>query len=400
MSKPSKRKLPAGITQLPSGRYRWRTMKEGKPYNGTADTITEAKQAKSAAETDFSRGLAVDPTRLTFGEQLAVWLADKERSRAAKTVSGYRYTIDHYLTPELKALRLQSVRPSDLRAFYSGLEGKFKPNTLRQVRAVIHGCLHQATVLELIGRNPASVARPQLERSKDHADEEERFEAFNPEQAAAFLSTCQQDRWGLPFEFMLATGTRRGEACGLMWAAVDLVDRTIRIERSVTPVDGKPIITAPKTKGSRRTLYISQECAALLKRVKAQQALEQEIHPARWVDSGFVFTGVYGAMLHPDNLNRHMTALCAKAGIERLNIHGLRHTYASLALRARVPIDVVSKQLGHSSVTMTLDIYRTVYRQELQEYALDLSQLLRGDGSKNRFDTFLTQTPKIEARAE
>ena len=399
MSKPSKRKLPAGITQLPSGRYRWRTMREGKKYSGTAATVTEAKQAKAAAETDFTRGLSVDPTRLTFGEHLAVWLGEKERTRSAKTVSGYRYTIDHYLTPELKALRLQAVRPSDLRAFYATLEDRFKPNTLRQVRAVIHGCLHHAMQLELIGRNPAAVARPRLERSKDHADEEERFEAFSPEQAALFLKTCQQDRWGLPFEFMLATGTRRGEACGPMWSAVDLPGRAVRIERSVTPVDGTPTITAPKTKGSRRTLYISEECAALLERVRVQQLLEAEIHPNRWTDSGFVFTGVHGGMLHPDVLNKHMTSLCARAGVSRLHVHGLRHTYASLALRARVPIDVVSKQLGHSTVTMTLDIYRTVYSQELQAYALDLSRLLSGEGSQNRFDTDLPQLPILTAAA-
>ena len=74
-----------------------------------------------------------------------------------------------------------------------------------------------------------------------------------------------------------------------------------------------------------------------------------------------------------------MGLLCERAGVPKLTPHGLRHTYASLALRARVPIDVVSKLLGHKDITETLKTYRTVYQNELERFALSLSDLLKED---------------------
>ncbi|AWN23385.1 hypothetical protein DKM44_09210 [Deinococcus irradiatisoli] len=73
-----------------------------------------------------------------------------------------------------------------------------------------------------------------------------------------------------------------------------------------------------------------------------------------------MFTKLTGGTLRPNNLRRDMDRICQAAGIRTLNIHGLRHTYASLSLRHGGPPEVVSKQLGHVSVAFTLSRYRTV----------------------------------------
>ena len=75
--------------------------------------------------------------------------------------------------------------------------------------------------------------------------------------------------------------------------------------------------------------------------------------------------------LFPDGRNRVQN---------RISVHGLRHTYASLSLMGGVPVEVVSKQLGHASVAFTLSQYRWVYREERERWALGVEELA---GSRN-----------------
>lgn len=96
----------------------------------------------------------------------------------------------------------------------------------------------------------------------------------------------------------------------------------------------------------------------------------------RWQQSGRVFTTSVGTTLDPDNLWRDMARICKAAEVRELTVHALRHTYASIMLARRVPPEVVSKQLGHSTVAFTLSQYRHVYQGERQEWALSLSEVL------------------------
>jgi integrase len=368
--------LPTGIDEPESGLYRGRTTIKGVLYTVYGSSITEAKNLLAKERVAVLEGGKVKKSGVTFEQHLALWLEGKAKTRAVKTVDGYRYTISHYLTPELKALKIQSITPQVLRTFWAGLPAALKPATLKQISAVIHGCLQDAYTLELIPKNPASVARPTLERSKDAPEEEEAYKAFTPPEARRFLAACREDRWGMLFEFILATGVRRGEALGLRWPNVDLERGQVRIWESLTVVNGKATRTAPKTSSSKRTLPMSPEALELLERVRKQSALEKEIAGRRYTPCDSVFTGPMGGIIHPDAPGRYMLAICERAGTPKQSPHALRHTYASLALRARVPVDVVSKLLGHKDITETLRTYRTVYQTELERYALSLSQLL------------------------
>ena len=372
--------LPRGIDQLEPGKYRGRATVGGVSISVYGDTITETKKRLERERLDAQEGRRATKSSITFGEQLAQWLEGKRSSRALKTVDGYGYVIAHYLSNALKSMKLQEIRPHHLRSFYTPLEARYRPGTLRQIGAVVGGCLGEAHRLELIPTNPALKARPSLERSKDSELDEEEFKAYTPDEARRFLGACRADRWGMVFEFILSTGVRRGEACGLRWENVNLEQGTARVLETLTPVDGKTTRTAPKNRSSRRTLHLSPETLGLLERVKVQTALEQAIHGGRFKPSEYVFTGPLGGPLEQDVLGRYMNKLSSAAGVGRLSPHALRHTYASLALRAGIPVDVVSKQLGHASVTMTLNVYRTVYRSELERWAYSLTQLLEGSG--------------------
>jgi integrase len=155
---------------------------------------------------------------------------------------------------------------------------------------------------------------------------------------------------------MATTGVRCGEALGLEWSDV-LPDGTLTVLRSVTP-DGD--VTAPKSRASVRPIALD---AASVRRLDSWRVAQKEDRlrwGAGWDDSGAVFTREDGSRLKADRVTRTFQATARELGLPPIGPHGLRHTWATLALEAGVPAKVVSSRLGHASVATTLDRYTSV----------------------------------------
>ncbi|GGL75292.1 site-specific integrase [Deinococcus aerolatus] len=367
--------MATGIYPLQNGKYRWQIMVEGHRFHGVADSVKEAQQARAQKLAEQAKGLVIAPSRVTLGEQLAAWLAEKDQSRAKRTSLGYRYSSEKYISDSFKARKLKDIRPVHIRQLYTELQerGVTESNTLRLTHVVIHGVFEFALKDELIARNPAHGLKPNTTNKDDVKD----LLVLNPAEATRFAAACRRHRWGPVFLFMLLTGVRRGEACGVTWSNVflDADSPHVRIEQALHVAGKEKVLTRPKTKTSRRTLYLSADVVTLLKQVRQQQQAVRDELGDKAERNDFVFTNLKGDSLSPDNLKVHMTAICKAAEVPRIRIHDLRHKYASLALRAGVRIEVLSKQLGHASAVMTLDVYRHVYVEEMQQTALPTSVL-------------------------
>lgn len=389
-------KLPPGLRRLPSGKVRWEKMVDGRRFSGSAPTVKEALAQQAQMLADATRGGVVDPSQITVGEYLEGWLAGRRAGRAQRTHEIQEAMIRLHIGPGLGKKKLQKLTPAELRRFFDALNTeRLDGDTVRRPlgrssQRLIHQLLHQALKdaleVELVTRNIAAFVKPQPPREREDED----LAAFTPQEAAKFLRAARQDHWGAIFEFALSTGLRRGELCGLRWADVDWEGRTLSIRENV--VDKRKsgeLVSTPKTRGSRRKVHLSPAALELLRAVQVRQAEQQAAyalpvrgHPAGyvrarpWVESGRVFVNSHGATLAPDNLRRDMLRICAAAGVRALPIHGLRHTYASLSLMRGVPVEVVSKQLGHSSVAFTLSLYRTVYKGEREAWAMGVDDLV------------------------
>jgi integrase len=197
-------------------------------------------------------------------------------------------------------------------------------------------------------------------------------------------------------------GLRRGEVMGLRWQDVDFENDIIRVRQSLSVVvESKPSLGDLKTRHSRRDIPMPLSLKKVLLSHQEKQAKLKEKAREVWYESGGVFTTTLGHYVHPDNLNRALENLLAwsnptaytetrclgvpvlhrrkletivKAGeaLPDLRLHDLRHTAASLMLRRGVPVEVVSKILGHSQVSITLDIYRHVLDSEKKQVMVDL----------------------------
>ena len=185
---------------------------------------------------------------------------------------------------------------------------------------------------------------------------------WTPEQLRAFLKAIAEDRLHALWRLTATTGMRRGELLGLHWSAVDLDNARLRVETAliVTP-DHELRFETPKTERSRRVVDLDAVTVAALRSHRKRQAAEELASLGAWpVDGsggGLVFTDEVGRPLPPAWVSRRFTALAKAAGLPRIRLHDLRHTAATLLLRAGTPAHVVAQRLGHASPSITMDVY-------------------------------------------
>lgn len=218
-----------------------------------------------------------------------------------------------------------------------------------------------------------------------------------------------------PAAFMaVMVGMRRGEVMGLTWEHIDFEHNRILVRQSrVMGLNGIEL-TGLKSDTSERDIYMPATLARMLRQVRRAQEQERKVAAEAWADTGAVFATQLGNWTDPSNLGRTVarvvqwsdpSTLQREQGkpwvwkgvphehrdkliqlvqggeaLPKVSVHDLRHTYATLALRKRVPVEQVSKTLGHAQTSITLDIYRHVTAKEQQESVLDLFEIVSGDG--------------------
>jgi integrase len=412
------------VWKLPDGRYRWQATlgyngRKRLTKGGTQATKKEANAALAQALADSSRGILAPAEAVTVEEYAVKWLK-RQRDIEPRTAKNYSVELA-YALEELGKKRMRDVKPVTVQdALVTLSERKMKgprgkgelekamsPRTLTKVLTRIRSLFDAAILEQIIYSNPARAVRAPKARD---THQEDVGTVFDFHQAARFqeigtaLHQAGLNRaWPAVFT-ALSIGLRRGEVCGLRWMDVDLEKNMLHIRNARTTHDGKVLETKPKTKGSRRTLPIPASLKAVLFEQREAQAREREFCGSAYLERGAVFTTATGNWMHPVTVatsldaiilwsdptlaDKRLRAACRLTTREKLltvesavragetlpdmRVHDLRHTFATLALRRGVPIEMVSKLLGHSKASFTLDVYRHVLESERRELALDL----------------------------
>jgi len=186
---------------------------------------------------------------------------------------------------------------------------------------------------------------------------------------------------------------RRGESVGLRWKDVDLDGACLSVNQQITDINGRSMVSTPKTKRGDRVVYLDGETVAMLRRQRDTQNLERTAWGPAWNEAGLVFTRQDGSPLRPEYVTRHFQALAQDAGLPVIRLHDLRHTNASLALEAGVDLKVVSQRLGHSQIAITADLYTHVNAGPGRAAAEKIARALRPT-SPAVPSAFLAQSPE------
>lgn len=351
-------------------------------------TVREANRFRRDALTRHEQGIGRDPARgrQRLAEYLRAWLDGL--SVKPTTRADYRQSIDCYIAPRIGGVRLEQLTPEHLDRLYRGLEANGKRRrgcrtdgrtcevdgcspdlhaglAAKSIRNV-HGCLHVALEAAVergyLPRNVTDLANPP--KAKRARSRNARDKCWTRDQLVAYLDHCRDtaDRLHALWLLIATTGLRRAETLALRWSDIDLDRARLTIRQTVTVADGVVVWQSDaKSDDSERTIALDARTVATLRDHRTRQVTERLAAGPAWStderDRDLVFTRPDGTAIPPKRASQMFTRRVDAAGLPRIGVHGLRHTWATLALRAGVPVKVVSERIGHADPAITMQIY-------------------------------------------
>jgi len=359
------------------------TGRRRRRYLTVRGTKREAERALAEALHQRDTGTDLTPARLTIADYLRRWLRDCAAQRVApSTFARYQGIAEQHLIPALGSLRLRDLRPAHIQAAYGafsrrdGRGQELSAKTIFEHHAVLREALNWAVRWQLLARNPADAASPPRPQRRE-------MRVLSPEETQAFLRATRASRLHPLMYLAVATGARLGELLALRWQDVDLERGTIEIARTARFFSGRGVVFGqPKTHRSRRPVALSPQTVRVLREHRRQQLTERLRAGPAYRDGDLVFADAQGHPFYDSTVRRAFYGIVRDAGLEHLRIHDLRHTAATLMLRAGVNPKVVSERLGHAKVSITLDTYSHVLPDLQREAAAAMDALLAvGEGS-------------------
>ena len=341
----------------------------------------EAEKELAKALASITYGTYTQPSKMLLGEFLSQeWLPAIESTIRPTTFLSYRGHVERHLVPALGRLPLQQLTGAQINAFYAKLmsqggdDGKRKisPSTVRRIHATLHRALKDAVRWNQIPRSPAEAADPP--RAACGADHE--MKVWSLKELKTFLAQERESRLYPLWLTLATTGMRRGEVLGLRWQDLDLEAQSVSIRQTRVMAGYQPLLSTPKTRRGKRLVALDPATVAALKETRRGQKEEGLAAGSLWKESGFVFTREDGQPYHPERVSTLFVQAVKKAGLPRIRLHDLRHTYATLALSAGVHPKIVSERLGHANIGITLDCYSHCLPALSEEAACRVAALL------------------------
>lgn len=241
-------------------------------------------------------------------------------------------------------------------------ERSYAVETIKGYRRVLRTLFNEAVRYEWIAKNPVCGTKIGAGSSNTSLRAVPEKEVFSFKEAQEFLSMLD----GLPddiinqrvcIKLMLLTGIRNAELHGLRWSDVDLENHILHVRRNrLVSKQFGVYEKSPKTKTSLRDIPVPDNLVEDLKRYKDWFRLADDNFDEKQ-DEYYLAVGLDRQPLYPHTMGHWLTKLEAKHGFKHVSCHGLRHTYCSLLLSQNVPIQTVSKYMGHSDSTVTLEVY-------------------------------------------
>lgn len=305
-------------------------------------------------------GTYAEPSREPLAAFLRQWVNAVRPNVKPLTARRYHQTVEGQLAPRpIGQIPLRQLSPDHVLALLNELERCADPrcehtdgkcrglavSSRSVVHAVLRRSLNDAVAWKKIAWNPAA-------RVKSPRAGQTRVTAWTASETRRFLAHVEHDRLAALWRLAATTGMRRGELLGLRWQDVDLDTGRLRVEQQALPTPGGVTFGSPKSKRSRRPITLDSATVEALGEHRERQLVEQSLAGDVYEHGDLVFPDELGRPIHPNALSNRFIVRRKSAGVPVGSIHVLRHTAATLALEARVPLHVVAARLGDRPETL------------------------------------------------
>lgn len=358
-------------------------------------TRKEVQEKLTAALNDINNHVYIEPSKMTIEQWIEIWLNDyKKNSLKPTTYINYQRFYKNYISPIIGKYQLKDLRNVHIQQIINTMVDRgLRSSTIEFLYIIISSALKQAVKNNMIGKNVAeNVILPKCIRAEKRA--------LTPEEQDKFIEVAKSDCHGEFYILALATGMRHGELLALTWDDIDFNNAVLSINKTLymnKDMDSENVkwkfeVGTPKTESSKRIIPLLPSIVTMLKDLKKKQELIKGETDAtryskaykgslqrRYVDNNLVFCTFEGKPLRQSDMRQRFVKLLGEAGIVEtgLNIHSLRHTFATRGLENGIELKVMQELLGHSSIKMTADLYTHVLPSKKKNSILKLEQTIK-----------------------
>lgn len=349
------RKLPKGVRQK-GDRFEGRFTYQQKTYSVFGDTVGETQKKMNELRYKLEHGIFVERKKITLDDWFNTWLDEYKKNQVknstyANYVCIYRSLLHGYLGDKY----ISDIRGEHIQKFYNDLvKAGYSAKYIDVASALINGCMQQAFRNGMIDRNPVD----QAERPRHRKKEERRV--LSKEEQELFMKYAESSYLYNLFAVMLRTGMRGGEIRGLKLQDIDNKNKVIHVRRTLVHIDNVGFVeNTPKTKSSTRDIPITESTYQILNDQKHFWGFKVEKMDR------YLFCDENGGPLHRSRVQNEIDRIVERIradghDFDHISPHTFRHTFATRAIEAGMPPQVLKTILGHSSLAMTMDLYSHV----------------------------------------
>ena len=361
------------IYKRSNGTWRAQINLNGRRLSFSAKTKTECQQWIRKTTHQVDQGFTLKGADIKLKDFLKDWLITLKASRSKGTVRIYSSYVKLDIMPILGKHTLASITPDMVQRMYDQQLAAGKSNHhVHHLHKITNVAMNHALKLRLIPRNPCQGTTPPKLTHKE-------MKFYDETQVHQLLDTALaiEDPYYPIYFLAIHTGMRQGELLGLKWEDIDLDRRILQVKRQcVRCTDYSFEFSKPKSKSGIRSIILGQQAVEVLKAQKIHVQEMQQKARDEWEEYDLVFPNLTGKPILSKYLRRRFYLLLKEAGLPKIRFHDLRHTAATLMLNNGIPVIVVSRRLGHSKPSITLDVYGHLIPNKQEEVATLMDQIM------------------------
>lgn len=283
-----------------------------------------------------------DNCDMNFKTLVDLYLEDAATRVRETTLENKKILINLKIVPYFEKMKINDINANHIRKWQNELINKgYSQTYLKTINNQLSAIFNFAIKYYNLNSSPALKAGSMGKKNA------ESMQFWTVEEFKKFIKFNDKPVSALAFKVLFWTGIRSGELMALTLKDIDLVNKTININKTYTRLKGKDIISQPKTPKSKRKIAISDSLCEDIKDYK------NKLYDIKETDRIFQFTKFF--------LRHEMQRVCKKSGIKEIRIHDLRHSHASLLIELGFTPLLISERLGHEKVQTTLDTYSHLY---------------------------------------